>query len=145
MCPKLGMKRVIGTLPSICAEFKNVYCFAFTLTHACSGRNYFSIHIRIITSLILFYRWWLGAILSAVFVVISKGAHAYTQLRSSDITFVVMTYVGHQNTFPGLVLYSFTSKNTVYFTNVMSYNTVPLTAAIVRFTSRGKLKVGMNK
>jgi hypothetical protein len=54
-------------------------------------------------------------------------------------------YVGHQNTFPGLVLYSFTSKNTVYFTNVMFYNTVPLTAAIVRFTSRGKRKVWMNK
>ena len=80
------------------------------------------------------------------FVVISKGVHAYTQLRSSDITFVVMTfYVGHQNTFPGPVLYSFTSKNTVYFTNIMLYNTVLLAAVIVRFTSRGKLKVWMNK
>jgi len=80
-----------------------------------------------------------------IFVVISKGVHAYTQLRTSDITFVVMTlYVGHQNTFPGPVPYSFTSKNTVYFTNVMFYNTVPLAAVIVRFTWRGKLKVWVN-
>ena len=67
-------------------------------------------------------------------------------MRSSDITFVVMTfYVGHRNTFPGPVLYSFTSQNTVYFTNIVLYNTVPLAAVVVRFTSRGKLKVWMNK
>lgn len=37
-----------------------------------------------------------------IFVVISKGVHAYTQLCSSDITFVGVTlYVAHKSTFPG--------------------------------------------
>lgn len=105
--------------------------FAFTPIHTYLWLNYFSMCRAPI--LILFYRWRLGAIFFREFLSLYRKEFMRIQLRSSDITFVVVTlYAGHQNTFPGPVLYSFTSKNTVYFTNVVFYNTVPLTAYITR-------------